>query len=227
MVEEQVLNSYVIYLSEKIFLGQVLPATVVVESNRIKDVLPGRVEVPGALLNMHRVSKTASTYMCFLHTFCKLFTRRLYEEIECFETDVIWGGVTVLLIFLPGAHFAQDVSEIISKVMQNKVGCCTLYCLLLLPTMLVFPVVLILVKLVSLITPGSEWKRNIIWLTSMEGEWESSMQLLLTLFIIFSIEDPRGGKLPLLSPPWSSLPRLPLPITSVSVQQINCPPRRS
>ena len=51
----------VIFLSEKIFLGQVLPATVVVESNRIKDVLPGRVEVPGALLNMHRVSKTAST----------------------------------------------------------------------------------------------------------------------------------------------------------------------
>ena len=61
LVEEQVLNSYVIYLSEKIFLGQVLPATVVLESNRIKDALPGRVEVPGALLNMHRVSKTAST----------------------------------------------------------------------------------------------------------------------------------------------------------------------
>ena len=59
MVEEQVLNSYVIYLSEKIFLGQLLPATVEVESNRIKDVLPGRVEVPGALLNMHRVSKKA------------------------------------------------------------------------------------------------------------------------------------------------------------------------
>ena len=75
--------------------------------------------------------------------------------------------------------------------MQNKVGCCTLYCLLLLPTMLVFPVVLILVKLVSLITPGSEWKRNIIWLTSMEGELESSMQLLLTLFIIFSRADRR------------------------------------
>ena len=75
--------------------------------------------------------------------------------------------------------------------MQNKVGCCTLYCLLLLPTMLVFPVVLILVKLVSLITPGSEWKRNIIWLTSMEGELESSLQLLLTLFIIYTRADRR------------------------------------
>ena len=59
LVEEQVLNSYIISLSEKIFLGQVLPATVVVEGNTIKDVLPGRVEVPGALLNMHRVSKKA------------------------------------------------------------------------------------------------------------------------------------------------------------------------
>ena len=43
----------------KYLLGQVLPATVVVEGNTIKDVLPGRVEVPGALLNMHRVSKKA------------------------------------------------------------------------------------------------------------------------------------------------------------------------
>ena len=112
-----------------------------------------------------------------------------YEEIECFETDVIWGGVTVLLIFLPGFFFAVDVSIIISEVMQNKVGCCTL--LLLLPTMLIFPVVLVLVKLVGLVNPGPEWRRMAIWLTSMEGAWESSMQLLVTLFIIFSRADRR------------------------------------
>ena len=41
-----------------------------------------------------------------------------YEEIECFETDVIWGGVTVLLIFLPGFFFAVDVS-IISGCKHN------------------------------------------------------------------------------------------------------------
>ena len=40
-------------------MGQVLSATVVVEGNTIKDVLPGRDEVPGALLNPHRVSKKA------------------------------------------------------------------------------------------------------------------------------------------------------------------------
>ena len=81
MVEEQVLNSYVIYLSEKIFLGQLLPATVEVESNRIKDVLPGRVEVPGALLNMHRVSKKAfqvqwrwSTYLATAFSWRALWT---------------------------------------------------------------------------------------------------------------------------------------------------------
>ena len=105
-----------------------------------------------------------------------------YEEIECFETDVIWGGVTVLLIFLPGTFFAGYVSRIISDLTQNKVGCCTLYWPLLLPSMLCFPVVLILAKLVGLITPGPEWKGATIWLTSMEGELESSLQLLLTLF---------------------------------------------
>ena len=114
-----------------------------------------------------------------------------YEEIECFETDVIWGGVTLLLIFLPGATFAKDVSRIISEVMQKEKARFPLFFLLLLPSMLCFPVVLFLVKLVGLVTPGSEWKRNIIWLTGMEGAWESSLQLLLTLFIIFSRADRR------------------------------------
>ena len=59
MVGEQVLNSSYIFLSEKIFLGQVLSATVVVEGNTIKDVLPGKVEVPGALPIPHRVSTKA------------------------------------------------------------------------------------------------------------------------------------------------------------------------
>ena len=114
-----------------------------------------------------------------------------YEEIECFETDVIWGGVTLLLIFLPGATFAKDVSRIISEVMQKEKARFPLFLLLLLPSMLCFPVVLILVKLVGLVNPGSEWKRKTIWLTSMEGAWESSLQLLLTLFIIFSRADRR------------------------------------
>ena len=114
-----------------------------------------------------------------------------YEEIECFETDVIWGGVTVLLIFLPGLYFAWDVSNIIAAVMENKGAILPLFLLLFLPSMLCFPVVLILVKLVGLVNPGPEWKSTTVLLTGMEGELESSMQLLLTLFIIFSRADRR------------------------------------
>ena len=112
-----------------------------------------------------------------------------YEEIECFETDVIWGGLTVLLIFLPGAEFAHDVSRIIAEAMQNKKAFLPLAFLLPLPGMLVFPAVLILVKLVGLVNPGPEWKKTTVRLTSMEGGCESSFQLLLTLFIIFSRAD--------------------------------------
>ena len=114
-----------------------------------------------------------------------------YEVIECFETDIIWGGVTVLLILLPGVFFASDVSRILSEVMENEKAFPWLFWLLLLPMLLAFPVVLILVKLVGLIIPGPEWKKTTIKLTSVEGAWESSMQLLLTLFIIFSRVDRR------------------------------------
>ena len=84
--------------------------------------------------------------------------------------------------------FAVDVSHVVSEVMQIKD---TAYVfgldVLLFPlTMLIFPVLLLLVKLVGLINPGPEWKRQTIWITSNEGEWESSMQLLLTLFMIFT-----------------------------------------
>ena len=110
-------------------------------------------------------------------------------EISCFEKDIIWGAVTVLLILLPGAPLAGDVSSIISEAMQNEKARCGLYWLLLLPTMLIFPFILILLKLVGLINPGPEWKGKTIWITSIEGEWESSLQLLLTLFIIFTRAD--------------------------------------
>merc|ERR1719432_526014 len=54
---------------------------------------------------------------------------------------------------------------------------------------LVNPFLLILAKMVHLVNPGAEWKRNTLKLTEMEGKWESSWQLLLTLFIIATRAD--------------------------------------
>ena len=117
----------------------------------------------------------------------------VYEEISCFEKDPIWGAVTVLLILLPGVNFASVVSRIISEVMQSKspISGVALLLLLLIPAMLMFPLILILVKLVGLVNPGPEWKKITTGITSMEGEWESALQLLLTLFIIFTRADRR------------------------------------
>ena len=115
-----------------------------------------------------------------------------WEEISCFEKDPIWGAVTVILIFLPGLHFAVDVFYIISEAKAKGDSFGVILALLLgIPSILLFPVFLLLVKLVGLINPGPEWKRNTVWITSMEGEWESSLQLLLTLFIIFTRADRR------------------------------------
>ena len=49
--------------------------------------------------------------------------------------------------------------------------------------------VLIFAKLVQLINPRAEWKDMTMRLTKYEGQLESSLQLLLTLFIIFSRAD--------------------------------------
>ena len=115
-----------------------------------------------------------------------------YEEISCFEKDPIWGAVTVIFIILPGTmvatHFGVIISEAAAKGDSSSVF---LSCFLLVTSLLLFPVFLIFVKLVGLINPGPEWKRTTIEITSIEGELESSMQLLLTLFIIFSRADRR------------------------------------
>ena len=108
-----------------------------------------------------------------------------YEEISCFEKDPIWGILTVFLIFWPGIQFACNVDCVLSEAGVKKSNA-FLLSILWLPT---FPVVLLLVKLVGLINPGPEWKKMNIRLTSIEGDVESSFQLLLTFFVIFTRAD--------------------------------------
>ena len=114
-----------------------------------------------------------------------------YEEIVCFEQDPIWGWVTVGFIFLPGYHFAFEVAKTIMEILGKKsfYALCLLYVCLIFPCLILFPPVLIVVKLVYLINPGPECKRVNTRITGMEGSWESAYQTILTLFIIFTRAD--------------------------------------
>ena len=50
---------------------------------------------------------------------------------------------------------------------------------------MLFPFVLIAVKIVGLFNPSPEWKRLTVKITSFEGDFEPSLQTLLTLYIVF------------------------------------------
>ena len=123
------------------------------------------------------------------------------EEIVCFEQDPIWGWVTVGFVFLPAVAFADQVAKLILDVQGKRSSlCCLLLSLsLLFPCLIIFPIVLISVKVVCLMNPGPEWKRLNARMTALESSRESFFQATLTLFIIFTRADRQPSTVQILS----------------------------
>ena len=95
------------------------------------------------------------------------------------EGHYIWGWTTLVIIFFPGLFF----SVWISKAFNINSGCLT--CCLYPVGYILFPLILVAVKIVGLLNPGQEWKRFTVKITSFEGDFESSLQMLLSLYIVF------------------------------------------
>ena len=115
-----------------------------------------------------------------------------YEEIVCFEQDPVWGWLTVGIMFLPGYFTVYPATDIILEMLDKKSSSKHRYLLsfcMICPCIALFPLVLVLIKLVCLLNPGPEWKRLNIRMTGFEGSWESSCQTILTLFIFFTRTD--------------------------------------
>ena len=100
--------------------------------------------------------------------------------------DYAWSFTTFGLIFLPGIFFSIWIRK------AFNIGCCkgtgsVLFCWFhaLSPMgYILFPLILIAVKMVGLFNPGPEWKRFTVKITSFEGDFESSLQTLLALYIV-------------------------------------------
>ena len=110
-----------------------------------------------------------------------------YHEIVCEEMDFIWGIITIAFILLPG--FAITFIKLTKKLNQDANfpfvwPCCPAVLALL--TAPLFPLTLFFVKLMALFHPGLEWKKLNHRLTAFEGHYESTLQLLLRLFIMFT-----------------------------------------
>jgi hypothetical protein len=110
----------------------------------------------------------------------------VYEQVQCFERDPIWGIFTATCIFLPGCFAPQFLGY--PSRWESKL----LYYTLWLLSIPLFPLLVISVRLVGLINPGPEWKKLARNISATEGSYESTLQFLLQTFIIFS----RGDRQP-------------------------------
>ena len=112
----------------------------------------------------------------------------VYEEVSCFEVDKIWGWLTFVFILLPGFGLSLNIAMWINSKKNTNKGWALIP--LILPFACAsFPFILVLVKLVTLVNAGPEWEKVANSITALEGRWESSFQLILTLFIILSRAD--------------------------------------
>ena len=101
--------------------------------------------------------------------------------------DETWCHTTLALIFLPGIFFSIWIRKAFNIGCCKGTGGCIMCCLFhpLSPMgYILFPFILIAVKIVGLFNPGPEWKRFTMKITSFEGDFESSLQTLLTLYIV-------------------------------------------
>ena len=112
----------------------------------------------------------------------------VFEEVSCFEVDPTWGWLTFSFILLPGFGLTLNIAILINHHTSGKKGWALIP--LIMPfACALFPVLLVVVKIITLVNPGSEWEKVVNSITAIEGRWESSFQLILTLFIILSRAD--------------------------------------
>ena len=114
---------------------------------------------------------------------------------DCYEVDIIWGIITLLIVFLPGVR--QVAAFMNSKGAFKKLGWFKKMALYV-SMLFTFPFQLIFVKFVEPFG-GPEWSKVGSLYSGMEAMWEGAPQLMLQLFIIFSRTDRQPSFIQLIS----------------------------
>ena len=125
--------------------------------------------------------------------YTSLDTGEITNRFQCFERDPIWAMMTLVFMFIPGV-FVWDVYILqlgkTGLLAQTNIILCVLFKLLVLMiSVITFPLQLMACKIISLVNPGEEWEKVDMRVTRAEGRWESSLQLCLQLFIILTRGD--------------------------------------
>ena len=103
---------------------------------------------------------------------------------SCTEYDPFWGWLAFAFIFLPGVVFSYMTAQKLRKSPYFWIFLCFTPL-----TTMIFPFLLILVKILVLFHNGPELNRLNDCLTFAEGQIESVCQLGLQLYIIFKKVD--------------------------------------
>lgn len=104
-------------------------------------------------------------------------------QYSCFEQDLFWGGFTLSFTALPGVLLLIRLRQ--SKEVR-KSFCKIIFAI---TASLIFPLTLIIVKIISLFQFGEEWKRVATLVTACECQVESFLQAGLQLYVILSRPD--------------------------------------
>ena len=105
-----------------------------------------------------------------------------FFRINCFEKDIFFGSVVTAFIFLPGLALSVILATQLCNCKKPK-ELILLICILpfLIPT---FPILLILVKILSLFHQAEEWKKLNNLVTVCHGQFQSFRQMGLQIFVI-------------------------------------------
>ena len=114
--------------------------------------------------------------------------------------------MTLSFIFLPGLVFCALVGYGLYQQPQEEKDKFTYLKMLLTPLLIpLFPLLFILVKFVSIIHHGEEWKKLDDLVTLCEGQIESSLQTALQTYIIFYRFDRPPSLIQMMTLPFSIL----------------------
>ena len=119
---------------------------------------------------------------------------------ECLEKDVLWGWLTLGLVFIfPGLcqaiflHMQSDFTKDKSCKLKSY------FSMLLILVIPFFPLQVFIIKLLTLLSNGPEMKKICNLIIFAEGEYESTFQLILQLYIIFTRADRQPSTAQILS----------------------------
>ena len=159
------------------------------------DINQGQLYLNGDFYTKHvsiQNDTSVIDYNCtWIETTRKVLGDRVSDSViytyECFEKDEYWGYITLAFVFVTPGLCQATFSFLASKSLQTQchriIGyCISLGFLLLCPF---FPIQVFLVKLFAFLTNGEEMKKISNLMTLCEATFESSLQFILQLWIIF------------------------------------------